>query len=90
MVFSAAWSVQDSTPLRRQRWDFTHILQEIYRRSQPLLEAIEEKCSSPPTLPCRHQFALSINILHSAGTGGLEEFQEVKPLMSRGTAQHLH
>ena len=87
MVFSAAWSVQDSTPLRRQRWDFTHILQEIYRRSQPLLEAIEESA-----VPHQHylvdiSFALSINIMHSAGTGGLEEFQEVKPLMTRGTAQ---
>ena len=41
MMFSAAWSVQDRTPLRRQRRTFTQILQEMYRRLQPLLEQLK-------------------------------------------------
>ena len=46
MMFSAAWSVQDRTPLRRTGADFTQNLQETYRRSQPLLEQLKI-CAAP-------------------------------------------
>ena len=63
--FSAAWSVQEKTPLRRQERACTQILQEIYRRSQPLMEQVRMSA-----VPHQHYLggtsvALVINIMYS-------------------------
>ena len=65
MMFSAAWSVQKRTPPRRQRRACTQILQEIYRRSQPLMEQLKMSA-----VPHQHYLggtsvALVINIMYS-------------------------
>ena len=65
MMFSAVWSMQDRTPLGRQRRTCTQILQEIYRRLQPLMEQLEMSA-----VPHQHYLggtsvALVINIMCS-------------------------
>ena len=56
MLFSAAWSVQNRTSLRRQRRAFTQILQEMSRRLQPLQNRL--KMSAVP-----HQhYLVDINV----------------------------
>ena len=65
MMFSAAWSVQDRTPLKGQRRTFTQILQEMYKRSQPLLEQLKMSAVSHQHYPVDISVALVINIMYS-------------------------
>ena len=51
MLFSAAWSVQNRTTLRRQRWAFTQILQELCSMVAAAAEKTKDECSSPPAQP---------------------------------------
>ena len=65
MMFSAAWSVQERTPLRKQRRTCTQILRKIYRRLQPLPKQL--KMSAGPHQPylVGISVALVINIMDS-------------------------
>ena len=65
MMFSAAWSVQDRTPLKGQMRTFTQILQEMYRRSQPLLEQLKMSAVPHQHYPADISVALVINIMYS-------------------------
>ena len=94
MLFSAAWSVQNKTTLRRQRRVFTQILQELCSGMQPPQEELKMEA-----VPHQHNFtdtnaALAIismcliewpaNILPTRIPQGVfEEFQEEIPLATR-------